>query len=62
MNDMALGQVWEVYSDRENRWVRAVISKQEDDEITFRYEGTLEIFTVNRQNLSNSEHFRVIVD
>lgn len=61
MADIALGQVWEIYSDRERRWVRAVIAKQEDEQVTLRYEGSLELITVNAEDLHNdSAHFRVV--
>ena len=63
MADVALGQVWEVFSDRENRWVRAVIAKQEDGQVTLRYEGTLELFTVNIEDLQNdSKRFRLAIE
>jgi hypothetical protein len=40
-------QVWEVYSSHENRWVRAIVFKIQDDRATLRYEGILEFVTVD---------------
>ena len=40
-------QVWEVYSSHENRWVRAIVFKIQDDRATLRYEGILEFITVD---------------
>ena len=46
MINVEQGQVWEVYSSHENRWVRAIVFKIQDDRATLRYEGILEFITV----------------
>src|SRR5438046_16014 len=52
-------QVWEVYSSHENRWVRAIVLKIQDDRATLRYEGILEFVTVDIGDmLSRPELFR----
>ncbi|SRR6266704_1472633 len=52
-------QVWEVYSSHENRWVRAIVFKIQDDRATLRYEGILEFITVDIGDmLSKPELFR----
>lgn len=58
-----VGQVWETYSPNERRWVKVIVAKVDGDQITLRYEGTLELFTVSIDELENNpERFRVAVD
>jgi len=47
MTTIEPGQVWEVYSRPERRWVPAVVFKMEDGHAVLRYEGTLEFVTVD---------------
>lgn len=58
-----VGQAWETYSSNERRWVRVIVAKIDGDQITLRYEGTLELLTVSVDELENNpERFRVVVD
>ena len=60
MTNIEQGQVWEVYSRHENRWVRAVVFKMEDGHVVLRYEGTLEFVTVDIDDLQGRpELFRL---
>jgi hypothetical protein len=45
--DIEPGQLWEMYSATEKRWVRVVVARIEDDRVTLRYEGVLEFFTLD---------------
>jgi hypothetical protein len=45
------GEVWEVYSARDKRWGRAVVTKVDGDKATLRYEGLLEFLTVDVTDL-----------
>jgi hypothetical protein len=59
MQDVVAGQVWEIHSDGDSRWVRAVVTKIDGDQVTLRYEGLLEFLTVSLSELQgNSELFR----
>ena len=59
MSDIETGQVWEVYSTSAKHWARAILMKVEDGEATLRYEGSLELLTVNVADLQNKpERFR----
>jgi hypothetical protein len=59
MSDVEPGQVWEVYSINEGRWVRAIVTKIEGEEATLRYEGFLEFITFGVSDLRNKpECFR----
>jgi len=59
MSDVEQGQVWEVWSINEGRWVRAIVMKVEDGEATLRYEGFLEFVTFKLSELQNNpERFR----
>jgi hypothetical protein len=59
MQDVAPGQVWEIHSDGSGRWVRAIVTKIDGDQVTLRYEGLLEFLTVSLSDLQgNSERFR----
>jgi hypothetical protein len=59
MQDVAPGQVWEIHSDGNGSWVRAIVTKIDGDQVTLRYEGLLEFLTVSLSELQgNSEMFR----
>ena len=59
MSDVEPGQVWEVWSVHEGRWVRAIVMKVEDGEATLRYEGCLEFVMFKVSDLQNTpERFR----
>jgi hypothetical protein len=63
MANITVGQTWEAYSDRERRWVRVVVAKEEGGTVTLRYEGSLELFEVNSDDLQNSpDRFRLVAD
>ena len=51
--DIEQGQVWEVYSARDRRWERAVVTKVDGAQATLRYEGLLEFLTVELSELQN---------
>jgi hypothetical protein len=52
--DIEQGQVWEVYSARDRRWERAVVTKVDRAQATLRYEGLLEFLTVDISELQNN--------
>lgn len=57
--DIEAGQVWEVYSARDKRWERAVVTKVDGAQATLRYEGLLEFLTLDLSELqSNPELYR----
>jgi len=59
MNNLQGGEVWEIWSPNERRWVRAIVMKVEDGEATLRYEGLLELVTIGVSDLqSKPERFR----
>jgi hypothetical protein len=59
MNDIAQGQVWELFSKSEGRWVRAVVMKVEDDQVTLRFEGLTELVVVSGLDMQNQpDEFR----
>jgi hypothetical protein len=59
MQDVTPGQVWEIHSGGNGRWVRAIVTKIDGDQVTLRYEGLLEFLTVPVSELQgNSEMFR----
>jgi hypothetical protein len=59
MSDVEPGQVWEIWSVNEGRWLRAIVMKVEDGEATLRYEGFLELVTFKLSDLQNTpERFR----
>jgi hypothetical protein len=63
MANTEIGSVWEVYSPHEGRWVRVVVAKVDNDQVALRYEGTLELLTVDLGDLQNSpDRFRVPSD
>ena len=47
------GQVWEMYSSGENRWVRVFVAKIDDDRVTLRYEGRMEFMTVELADIES---------
>lgn len=55
MTGMEPSQVWEMYSDQENGWVRVVVTKAEDDEVTLRYLGVLDFFTARASDMQNDQ-------
>jgi len=57
------GQVWEMYSATEHRWVRVVVAKIEDGNAILRYEGFLELTTVDVEDMQNKpELFRLTIE
>jgi hypothetical protein len=61
--DIEAGHVWEMYSKQENRWVRMIVVKVENDIVTLRPEGLLELSLVHRREMLNSpERFRQSLD
>ena len=58
--DIELNEVWEMYSVRVSEWMRVVVTKIEDGEVTLRYEGVLEFFTVDFTDMQNTENFRPV--
>ena len=53
------GQVWEMYSSTERRWLRVVVTKIEDGKAILRYEGILEFTTAEIEKMENNrELFR----
>lgn len=56
--DIAPGQVWELCSRGEHRWVRVIVSKVEDGLVTLRYEAVLEFITLDLAELQDPERFR----
>jgi len=58
--DVELNEVWEMYSLGADEWVRVVVTKIEDAEVTLRYEGILEFVTVDLADMENPERFRPV--
>lgn len=59
MLDVQPGQIWEMYSSAEGRWVPVIVTKLEDKEVTLRHEGVLEFLTVKAEDMhDNPERFR----
>jgi hypothetical protein len=57
--DIEPGQIWEMYSHPENRWVRVIVTKIEDGRVTLRYEGLVEFITVELEDMqTKTEVFR----
>jgi hypothetical protein len=56
--DIEPGQLWEMYSAREKRWVQVVVVKVDDGGVTLRYRGFLEFFKVDPLNMHKPELFR----
>ena len=46
MTDIKPSDVWEVYSNSEGQWMRAVVMKVEDGEVLLHYEGVLDLLRV----------------
>jgi hypothetical protein len=53
MANVETGQVWEMYSSGENRWVRVFVAKIDDDRVTLRYEGSMEFMTVELADIES---------
>jgi hypothetical protein len=51
--DVEPGQLWEMYSTAEKRWVRIVVAKIEDGRVRVRYQGLCEFFTVEQLDIQN---------
>ena len=59
MTTVEQGQVWEMYSATEQRWLRVVVTKIEDGKAMLRYEGILEFTMAEIGDMQNSpELFR----
>jgi len=56
--DIEPGQLWEMYSAREKRWVQVVVVKVDDGGVKLRYRGFLEFFTVDLLDMHKPELFR----
>jgi hypothetical protein len=54
------GEVWEMYSAGAGDWVRVVVTKIEDGQVTLRYEGVLEFITVDGSDMQNPDLFRPV--
>ena len=52
------GQAWEMWSGKERRWVRVVVTRLQDDRVTLRHQGVLEFVTVDLAEMDNAERFR----
>jgi hypothetical protein len=59
MAEVKPGQVWEMYSTSEKRWVRVIVNTVDDDKAKLRYEGIIEFVTVDVSEMQNNrELFR----
>lgn len=56
--DIEPGQLWEMYSAKERRWVGVVVIKIDDGDVMLRYRGLLEFFTVDLLDMQKPELFR----
>ena len=56
--DIEPGQLWEMYSAKERRWVGVVVIKIDDGGVMLRYRGLLEFFTVDLLDMQKPELFR----
>jgi len=54
MTAVAPGQVWEMYSKIETRWLRVIVASVEGDEARLRYEESYEFMTFNVSDMENS--------
>ena len=52
------GQLWEMYSAAEKRWVRVIVTRLQDDRVTLRHQGIFEFVTVDLAEMDNAERFR----
>ena len=50
--DIERGQLWDMYSARENRWMPVVVVKVEEESVTLRPKGFIEFFTVPRADMA----------
>ena len=46
MTGIKPSDVWEVYSDSEGQWMRAVVMKVEDGEVLLHHEGVLDFLRI----------------
>ena len=46
MTDIKPGQAWEVYSDREGLWKRAIVTDIKRDQVLLHYEGLLDFIII----------------
>jgi hypothetical protein len=53
------GQAWEMYSAKERRWVRVVVTRLQDDRVTLRYQGIFEFTTVDLSEMQDANRFRL---
>jgi len=53
MTTVVPGQVWEVYSKIETRWLRVIVTSVEGDEARLKYEGSYEFVTLNVSDMEN---------
>ncbi len=53
MTTVAPGQVWEMYSKIETRWLRVIVASVEGDEARLRYEASYEFVTLNVSDMEN---------
>lgn len=56
--EIAPGQAWEMYSARERRWVRVVVTRVTHGFVTLRYLGVFEFVTVDLAEMQNAKRFR----
>ncbi len=50
MTTVAPGQVWEMYSKIETRWLRVIVASVEGDEARLRYEASYEFVVSDMEN------------
>ena len=48
-----------MYSTKERRWFRVLVTRIEDDRVTLRHQGVLEFLTVDLAEMQNAERFRL---
>jgi len=53
METVTPGQVWEMYSKIEKRWVRVIVASVEGDQARLRYEASYEFVTLNISDMEN---------
>jgi len=56
--EIELGQLWEMYSAGERRWVPVVVANIEGDRVTLRYRGLVEFVRVELLDMQKPELFR----
>lgn len=61
IGDIQEGEVWEMYSTAERRWVLVIVTKLDNEDVTLRHEGVLEFLTVRAEEMrDNPERFRPV--